>query len=205
MSNYGNHISKQIFLAHIYIIHVYISCRHGLVKQYVIPIQDLTFGTLFWLDFGTLRSLCQLYLVGLSKSCQISFKIHKNRFPYNIKRTKLSAAIGLRQHLGYFITFILTFEEKVMTSAKSLVAYLFGVLQVDVSASYKYIAWQHLFAHSILGHSAENTTPSICKGYMIPHNQWLTTPVNDLLFPVSFLQINKHCNTKLKTPWYVWY
>ena len=38
--------------------HVYILCRHRLVKQCFIPIQDLTFGTLFWLSFGTLLSLC---------------------------------------------------------------------------------------------------------------------------------------------------
>ena len=47
---YGN----QISLKHVYIIHVYILCRHGLGKQGVIPIQDFTFGTLFWLNFGTL-------------------------------------------------------------------------------------------------------------------------------------------------------
>ena len=28
------------------------------IMCYVIPIQDLTFGTLFWLSFGTLLSLC---------------------------------------------------------------------------------------------------------------------------------------------------
>ena len=30
----------------------------GIGKQCVIPIQDFTLGTLFWLNFGTLLSLC---------------------------------------------------------------------------------------------------------------------------------------------------